>query len=449
MKAAVPVSCIGLLFWFASWIPRAAATIHTSPVVIQGSRIIQTTQYPLDSYRLFKSDGKGNAVPIPFQIDEINSWGDYVLPEGGSVTAKTGNGVFDIQDELSFMGDDVGPVKMPDHWGQGKPALTFEIILTSTIKNPAGDQQGAVYLAVFFKNPPPLSDRKYVNFDISQAEVTTSRYRYGFDKKNWLVARRIDMRIPTPQGDMTSKPDWTPLIESTTFYMRADLKYFLTINASHRSINSELEAFKVGPIRSITRISFHYSFLKLNFELGMYTEVSFFPNAVYLPAILYNPLEGKKALNGGSGFYYGMAMRDNPGDLNIKTNMPPYQINSHKGIFKSESASENNYWITASAKDRMLYVELTPSVDMKLRGAIPHLYQEHILGRDAVSRNREEPGPLGEGPVNMALYFDMTRFNEGEHSMSFRLYFENLNAPDRLAGFKNLATWLVESRRLP
>ena len=435
------------LFAAAGLLPgRAQAQIHSAPVVITGAKVRPVTHYPLGMYRLYRTDAGGKAVAIPFQIDEINEWGDYVLPEGSDVTAKTGNGVFDLQDELSFMGDDVGPVKPPTSWDGGKPALVFEIRLAFRGKNVAGENEGAVYLAVFFQTPPPPSDRSYVSFNRQQAEIVTSRYRYGFDQQNWLVARRVEMLRKGTERSPT--PEFVPLLDSTTFYMRADLKYFLTVEATHRSINSELEAYKIGPVRSIVRISFHYTFLKLNFELGMYTEVSFFSNAVYLPAVLYNPLDGAKSLNPGSGFYYGMAMRDNPKDFRIDTNMPSYKTGGLLKFLQGSPTVEPLYWVTASGADRMLYMEITPSKEMRAAGAIPMMYREDVAGPQIKDRNRDAPMPLGESNVNMALYFDMTRFSEGEHIMAFRLFFENTNDDKRLTAFKTLGDWDIFVNRL-
>lgn len=448
LRAESPLLVALLAFLAAAVWPTdsAFALIHTAPVVVQGSKVKPVTHYPVNMYRLFKADDQGNAVAIPFQIDEINEWGDYVLPSGGTVTANTGNGIFDLQDELAFMGDDVGPVKAPTKWPTGKPALTFEVKLTFKGKNEAGDQEGAVYLGVYFQNPPPVSDRQYVFFNRETAEVVTSRYRYGFDQKNWLVARRVEMLQKGTERDKT--PGFIPLLDSTTFYMKADLKYFLTVEANHRSINSSLEAYKIGPVRSIVRISFHYTFLKLNFELGMYTEVSFFSNAVYLPAILYNPLDGKKSLNSGSGFYYGMAMKDNPGLFKIDSNMPAFKKAGLLDVFSGGGKAESLYWIMASGADRMLYMEISPSKEMRQAGAIPALYKEDQPGAAVKDRGAETPTPLGSSPVNMALYFDMTKFSEGEHIMAFRLFFENNNEEKRLLAFKNLGNWDVAANRL-
>ena len=92
-------------------------------------------------------------------------------------------------------------------------------------------------------------------------------------------------------GDPTFKKT-KPLIDSSTFYLKADLKYFLTVFANHKSVNSELESYKTGPIRTIVRVAFYYVFLKLKFEVGMYTEVSLFSNSVVLPAVISNPVDG-------------------------------------------------------------------------------------------------------------------------------------------------------------
>ncbi len=426
---------------------KAFATIHVAPVVVTGSKILLATHYPISMYRLYRSDANGKGILIPFQIDEINQWGDYVLPDGGTITSQTGNGMFDPQDELAFMGEDVGPVAAPTQWDGGRPTLIFEVRVSFQGKNPHGESEGAVYLGVFFQPAPEPSPKKYVHFDPKHAEIATSRYRYGFDPKNWLVARRVEMKINTPEKNGDGK-SWLPLLESTTFFMRADLKYFLTVEANHRSVDSQLEAYKIGPVRSIVRISFHYKFLKLNFELGMYTEVSFFSNAVYLPAVMYNPIEGRKALNRGSGFYYGMAMRDNPKDIKIDTNMPPYQKENILKSLVKNSAVEPLYWLSASTPDRLLYIEIIPSNQMRASGATPMLYREELSGESVKSRRFENPSELGASPVNMALYFDLTKFTEGEHLMAFKLYFENVNDPNRLSSFRNLGKWDIFASRV-
>ncbi|MCX6129927.1 MAG: hypothetical protein NTX25_12810, partial [Proteobacteria bacterium] len=359
-----------------------------------------TNQFPIKSYFAFRTAPDGEAVPIPFQIDEVNKIGDYVLNEGPLPNAQTGDGVFNDLDELSFMGDDVGPVMRPSKWPEGKqPTAVFEVKITPPARTP-DTMEGAIYLAVFLQNPPTPVDQKYVVFNLKSGEVLTSRYRYLFDQKNYMVVNGVEMVKP----GSNSGPDNLALIDSSTFYARVDLKYFLTLQVNHRSVNSKLEAFKTGPIRTIVRVTFFYQFLKLNFEVGMYTEVSFFSNSVILPAIIYNPLDGIKSLNKGSGFYYGFALRESPNKYEFASNMQPYAdagaARSLLGFLKKDVAPEKEYWASLIGDDRMIYVLMRPSAQMLQDNNVPYYYISDMSGNELKKRNNNEMKPILESPVN-------------------------------------------------
>jgi hypothetical protein len=376
--------------------------------------------------------------------------GDYVLDQGSPITAKTGNGIFDLQDELALMGDDIGPAEQPRHWPGPTPSEIYEIgfdyrglAMPPAVWAPTR-KTGAVYLALYRDTAPKTALNQYVVFNRQEAEVRTSRYRYGFDQKNWLVSRNVEMNLPPP-NDKTH----LQILDSTTFYLKADLKYFLTFEANHKSVSSELEAFKIGPVRTIVRISYFYTLLKLNFQLGMYTEISFFSNAIFLPAILYNPIDGPNALNSGSGFYYGLALKDNPQDYKIETNMEPWQESGLLSFLKKPfGRTLPSYWLSAMGSDRMLYLEMTPSTQMTKLGASPTFYQENMSGDAIKSRGNDKPRPLGKSPVNLGMYFDLTRFSEGDHMVGFRLYVENHLNPAKIESFKNMSKWGVYAKRL-
>ena len=438
----------------AAWFTGTALAqgLHHAPVVIFGSQVRQATGRPLSSYRVYRNDGSGRAIAIPFQIDEINSDGDYVLDQGTPVTAASGNALFDMQDELAIMGDDIGPAERPLQWDGPAPAELFEIRFDYRgLPMPpapwAPDKKaGAVYLAIYPHIAPPPSPRRYVIFDRQSAEVKTSRYRYAFDQKNWLVSRRVEMKALDPKPN---QDPFLPILDSTTFFMRADLKYFLTVEANHNSVTSELEAFKIGPVRSIVRITYFYTLLKLNFQLGMYTEISFFSNAIFLPAILYNPIDGPRALNPGSGFYYGLALKDNPREYKIETNMKPWQESGLLTFLKSSfERMLPLYWLSAVGKDRMLYMELTPSQQMAKLGAAPTFYREDKSADEIKSRGNTAPRPLGKSPVNLGMHFDLTKFSEGDHLLSFRMYVENQLDEQRLESYKFMNRWVIYAQRV-
>jgi hypothetical protein len=440
-----------LFFCLLPWLGASPllAGIHRAPIIIQAKKLKDIADYPLRNYRLFRLGVNGEAVPIPFQIDEINKIGDYVLNEGPTNNLKTADGIFSEMDELSFMGDDVGDVGTPKKWPENRPPeLLYELRLSPPIGREGDLKDGAIYIGVYMQNPPPTVDKKYVVFNMNAGEVTTSRYRYRFDKQNYLVVNGVDMK--GKEGELPS-PD-VPLIDSSTFYAKCDMKYFLTVQVNHRSVNSRLEAFKSGPIRTIVRVTFFYNFLKLNFEVGMYTEVSFFSNSVILPAIIYNPLDGIKSLNKGSGFYYGFALKDSPRRYQFDTNMRPYEElvenqSSLLNFLKKDVPVEKDYWASLIGEDRMMYVMLKPSQSMLQDKNVPYYYVSDKDGAELKSRNNNEMKPLLESPVNLGLYFDLTRFREGEHFMSFQLFFENKKDYKVLEIFKTLDKWRARLSR--
>ena len=249
--------------------------------------------------------------------------------------------------------------------------------------------------------------------------------------------------ITTPQKKSV------PLLDSSTFYLKADLKYFITLSINQRDIQSELDAYKVGPIRTIARVNFNYKILKLNFDLGMYTEVSFFANSVLLPAVVDNPLDGAKSLNKGSLFYYGFSLADNPKDVLVSTNMPAYKTSGFFDFFRQKTGQNNkqNYWVSLTHPNYLIYLELAPSEPMRQGGNIPSLYTEPVSGA-AIRTRSIEANPLGTAPVNVAMALDLSAFKEGVHQVGIKIFVENKSDPKILDNLRNLDAWRAEATRL-
>ncbi len=407
---------------------------HKAPIILPAAALRELSGYPINTYRVFRSV-QGKAEAIPFQFDEMTRYEDFVLDQGASPNVHEGDGVFDNADELSFMGEDVGEATPITSWGGAAPDLSYEL----KAEHPNG-KKGAVYVGIWFSKPPPPSNKSYVSFNLQQAKISTSRYAYYFDPKNYLVVKGIDVLSD-------GKP--RRLVESSSFFLKADLKYFLTFLVNQSSIVSKLEAYKIGPIRSIVRVSFSYVLLRLNFEMGMYTEVSFFANSVILPAIMYNPLDGAKSLNKGSGFYYGFALNENPASLNLKSSLPSYKepSSSSSSFFSSKNVVERSYSVTTSSKDWFMQMEIEPSSKMISKGYGPSLYLENASAEEIAKRPLNKALPLGESPVNLAVNFDLSEFSEGEHRVGFRLYFENQVTPELMESYSTLNLWRYNVKR--
>lgn len=419
---------------------HAHAGLHNVPIIIPAFQIRAALFHPLHEYRMFRTNPDGSAVAIPFQIDQKDKYTDYILDQGAHPNSKSSNGTFNGQDELCLMGNDVGIKLIPTKWNFKQPDILYEIDFTrmGVSSNPNAPREGAVYLGIYYKDAPPLAKESYVSFDLGNAQVITSRYRYLFNNKNYLVVRGVDIEQPGKKEEQ--------IILSSAVYMRLDMKYFLTLNLGHSDIDSELDAYKVGPVRVIARVNFDYKILKMKFDLGMYTEVSFFSNSVNLPAVIDNPLDGKKSLNRGSYFYYGLALVDNPKDLEPKSNMPDFK---GKGGFFSfrEDAPKGHYWASAKSSKYTLYLEFQPSKQMAKDGNVPYMYVESI-GADELRKRKSGPLPLGESPVNVAVSFDLDNFRMGVHQVAFRVFIENIHADSVLEEFKTSNDWRVTAERL-
>jgi hypothetical protein len=416
--------------------------IHRAPIVLIANKELASVQYHrIEKYRVFKTEKDGSATPIPFQIDEKDQFGDYILKDGKNPNTKSSNNVFDYQDELSIMGEDVGRVLKPSKWNFTKPNRIYEVIFTN------GSKKGAIYIGIYFRlnkndkksDDITLSSKNYVDFDLKSANITTSRYFYQFNKKNYLVVRNVDVLSKT-QGK-------TDLLNSSTVYLKLDFKYFLTFSFNQSDIESELDAYKIGPVRVITRVNFSIKILKIKFNLGMYTEVSFFSNAVLLPAIIDNPLNSGKSLNSGSLFYYGFALNENPSNLDIKTNMPFYKKSSFLNNLFSSTTSAPEYWMSAIGEKYMLYVLFKPSSQMLEDKNIPKVFVEKASALQ-LKKRKKDASPLGESNVNVAISFDMQGLREGIHNISFKLFIDNKSSQEKLNEYATLDKWGIKVRKI-
>jgi hypothetical protein len=118
------------------------------------------------------------------------------------------------------------------------------------------------------------------------------------------------------------------------------------------------------------------------------------------------------------------------------------------GKAPDQKSSEGLYWVSAQGQGRSMYMEITPSKDLQKDGVAPMLYRENKSSQEMKDRHNDDILPLGKSPVNLGIYFDVTKFAEGEHVMGFRLFFENIVAPERLAVFKSLGEWQYDARRM-
>lgn len=404
--------------------------IHHAPIILKAQNFHYITGFSIDQYRLIKNEN-GVAKIIPFQIDEQTHYTDFILTT--SVTdnpLETGDGVFNFNDELVYMGQDTGTKEYPKIWNFKEPDIIYRV---DGLKGNVEPKNGSVFVAVYpdSTHRPPLSTKRYVDFDLSNSAIITSKYRYEFDPKNYMVVRNISLF--TPEGEAKK------FVDKSSFYLKSDFKYFLTFKVGHSDLKSTLEAYKVGPIRTVVRVSFSYIFLRLNFKIGMYTEVSFFENSIVLPTILHNPLDGHRTLNRGSGFYYGLGMPYNMTRLNPKSNMKPYSAKTK--MFNKPPPVHELYQLNISHHLFLLNLMIEPSAKMIRRGNVLQYYLEPGDPYFILQRNWNKPLPLGKAPVNLGVYFDLHNFAAGTHKIGFQLFINNDSSAQSQKAMSTIGQW--------
>lgn len=411
--------------------------IHEAPLVFKGSELTPLTHHLISRIKLYRTDQNGRATAIPFQIDEVNHLGDYILDKGPNPNDKQRNGIFDRQDELSFMGKDVGELKAPQVFVGESPAVLYQL----EFSHPLLQKKGAVYVGIHKKPVPQEIFAPYVVFEPEKGLIRSKRYEYQFDPKNYLVSQgvwAIDQK--TEQK--------TRIVDHSVFYLQADLKYFLTFVANQDSIDSRLEAYKVGPVRTIIRFDFVYKILKMNIDVGMYTELSFFANRLLLPAVMHSPIDGRERLNRDSYFYYGFTFVNPIESYAFSSNIPNWPQGTLSKWLPA-SMQPAMFHLALQGRDHTIYLEIEPSQSLHDQGVVPFKFSRTEGDSKWRSFQRHELRSLQNPPVNLAVGFDLSQFPAGENGLSLSLFFDNKGGDQPLKNFKEQKQWTTQLTQLP
>ena len=249
------LSLLGLSPWPIEAARADAITPNTltrtaDPVTIRGDGLRAFTGVPIENLRLYAACEEA-LLPIPFQIDEIDLHGFYVLPEGKRPNRDNLNerdsaatdGRVDANDELVFMARDLGthvehPVTLKGC------ARGLEIAVTDPVDN----GQGWAYLFEC-PEPPPLSDRDYVDFDPEKDLIDAEAYVLGYSPDEDLVYTE-HIAVKAEGGG-----DGNNLIDRMNIRFHASiLLKSITFSRNEDDFVSEVISYKDGPVRVMRRV---------------------------------------------------------------------------------------------------------------------------------------------------------------------------------------------------
>ena len=210
--------------------------------------------------------------PIPFQIDEKDTQGNKIFPDGESANPQDANGLVDKGEELVFMVRDSGDRISKDVFPQGVEA--WEEL---ELEDPLTKGKGWVYLLYSESNPPPLSTEDYIVYEPKQkcpgegdCQVMKSKYMEDhfypmspyFDVKSYDnigFAHQFMATLPEAGGTHT---DYVDRLKGRV--TMAFLFGLLKFRVDESSVNFHEAAYKDGPVRLVRNIQ-----IIINLPLGM------------------------------------------------------------------------------------------------------------------------------------------------------------------------------------
>jgi len=294
---------------------------------------------------------EGKLVPIPFQIDEINPDGDWVLTQVPPELENTGlkperdddDGNLDSNDELAFMARDAGDRIKKEYYPPGILAAD-EIMIRDLVDG----AKAWVYLCSF-PGKPPLSDRDYVDYVFPGGRIKTRDYEIGF----------------TPELPIT--PGYIGIHGSHNILDRVKIRLQTKLFGIKFSLNetrlvSKLSLYKDGSIRVIRRTQSAVKFIGIfrtpsaAVENVYYENVTIIPFRIKLPFSVktFNKLIGYVKVRGTADF-------QNIHDWRIKTDAGPncwFNIDGKMYETEKNAEGKNATWFLVAGPPGAFMIRL-------------------------------------------------------------------------------------------
>lgn len=223
----------------------ATSVRYADVVSIAGYDLPFFSGYRVDRLTLFACRDAGErraCEPVPFQIDEVDAEGRWVLDQGPQPNADESPGVLDANDRVLFMAADAGErVRRTDLPSDGAAA---EI----AIRDPLTGTMRWAYV-VAYESTAPRSVRSYVAYDPAADRVRGQRVTLGFRHG---VPGYLALDGTDAMGG--GGPAAASLLDR--FKVRATATFLwglVHFTRNEDDITTEFVAWRQGPIRIIRR----------------------------------------------------------------------------------------------------------------------------------------------------------------------------------------------------
>ena len=242
---SVGFACVA--FFALCGTPRAAEvpTVRFADVVsIVGSEFGRFDGCAVDRLALLAcgdNAGRETCEPVPFQVDEVDAEGHWVLDQGPQPNADEPPGVLDANDRLLFMASDAGD-------RVGRADLPPDTAATEiSVHDPLTGEMHWAYL-VAYRDRAPRSAHSYVAYDSATDRVRGQRVTLGFRHgvPGYLAVEGTDVIAGGTAA--TSLLDRFKVRATATF-----LWGLIRLSRNEDDVTSEFVAWRQGPIRVVRR----------------------------------------------------------------------------------------------------------------------------------------------------------------------------------------------------
>lgn len=268
-----------------SLLVKKTLTRKNDPLVLSGDLISLFHGVQNQHLRLFSHNGDQFRV-IPFQIDERDPEGEFILTNGEAADTDVDNGLFDHNDEVVWLAKDTGGRVSRSEWVSLGDRSTEIVII-----DPKDESQiGWVYLIHFPENPPPLSSKDYVRYtpgdEIVQSEYYTLKYMKGSP---------FYMDIICPEEAGGSGEDFFDRVK-----VRLSVEAFfhlIHIDKSEEDFKSFVLGWKDGKVRVLRRVENYFRILFNLSSPSIFSVNEYYERLTYTPVQLTIPFRLKWVFN--------------------------------------------------------------------------------------------------------------------------------------------------------
>jgi hypothetical protein len=414
------------------------------PVVLQGKEISGAEGLSVSGFRVY-AHREGEMRPIPFDLNERDKNGDYVLPAGDTPTE--GTGLVDQASELAYMAHDTGgrvsASALPPGWNKA-----FEIETT----DPLNGQKAWAYLLHFAGETPPKATDDYVSItEVDEPDpytgkpyaVLEGKYFYGRSMQNSPIFYHL-------RG--TQAAGYEEKVFSDHFSTRSRMKImgFIPFSVDEEGIWSETPAFYDGAVRFIRRIKLKVIVGKVKIPTGIVIDVTGYDRIANVPVKIKIPAV-VKAISRDAWAFYGLDLNtEAAGKYTFYSNSHPEGIpitgkdnpeGKSFGFDKKELAPSKDYWsVITGPYGTFMLRHMTPP-DLEERGVRHYSTFIDDLGKEYAPEY--EKGQVG----NHLNWLEVQNAPYGMMTMdSYAYYPPHFKYPDDVPKYLNILDNPITSR---